>query len=133
MADCPATQTVWKIIPHFHSTSIQFTVDFYSHKLHFKVSSPQHFPANSAEPTFCSVAMGPHAEANIYFFLKKDPIPSSAMIAMNADGLEAYYKQLKNEGMTFKEDIANKEWGYRQFEITDPDGNRLQFFRFLES
>jgi uncharacterized glyoxalase superfamily protein PhnB len=77
--------------------------------------------------------MGPKAAANIYFFLKREPVPSSAMIAMSSEGLEAYYERLKEEGQVrFTEDIADKEWGYRQFEVVDPDRNRLQFFRFLD-
>ena len=56
------------------------------------------------------------------------------MIAMSKEGLEEYYGLLKRERKaTFVEDIEDKEWGYRQFEIVDEDGNRLQFFRFLES
>ena len=52
---------------------------------------------------------------------------------MSIDGLEEYYNLLKREGkVQFIEDIEDKEWGYRQFEIADEDGNRLQFFRFLE-
>lgn len=28
--------------------------------------------------------------------------------------------------------VQDQPWGYRQFAITDPDGNTLTFFRFLE-
>ena len=55
------------------------------------------------------------------------------MIAMTTEGLEEYYDVLKREGkVKFVEGIENKEWGYRQFEIVDEDGNHLQFFLFLE-
>lgn len=132
-----ATQTAWKIIPHFPSSSIRSTVQYYAEALHFKTGDPQYIRKGHSEPTFCSVAMGLKAEANIYFFLNDDNgpqlSPGKAMIAMTAEGLEDYYELLKKEGkVKFVEDIDNKEWGYRQFEIADEDGNRLQFFRFLE-
>lgn len=128
-----ATQSAWKIIPHWPSKSILSTIRFYSDVLHFTTSEPR-----SPEPTFCSVCIGANCAANIYFFLVSDGneelSKGKAMIAMSKEGLEEYYGLLKRERKaTFVEDIEDKEWGYRQFEIVDEDGNRLQFFRFLES
>jgi uncharacterized glyoxalase superfamily protein PhnB len=127
------TQSAWKIIPHFPSTSIPSTIRFYSQVLHFKTGEPQYTQKDNPEPTFCSVCIGPKADANIYFFRNDSLFPGKAMIAMSTEGLEEYYELLKKEGkVKFVEDIENKEWGYRQFEIVDEDGNHLQFFRFLE-
>jgi len=132
-----ATESAWKIIPHFPSTSIPSTIRFYTQVLHFKSSEPYYGRKGYLEPTFCSVCIGHQAAANIYFFHipEKDRAlsPAKAMISMSIDGLEEYYNLLKREGkVQFIEDIEDKEWGYRQFEIADEDGNRLQFFRFLE-
>jgi len=131
-----AIQSVRKIIPHFPSKDILQTHNFYTKVLHFKSSGPQYTVKDHPEPTFCSVAIGPHAAANIYFFLALERMgltPSTAMICMSTEGLEAYYEVLKRDGkVTFVEDIENKPWGYRQFEIEDLNGNRLQFFRFLD-
>ena len=52
---------------------------------------------------------------------------------MSTDGLEQYYNLLKKEAkVTFVDEIEDKDWGYRQFEIADEDGNHIQFFRFLD-
>jgi uncharacterized glyoxalase superfamily protein PhnB len=131
------TQSARKIIPHFPSSSIPSTVRYYTEVLHFKSGGPQYTRKDHPEPTFCSVSMGAHAAANIYFFHLPNDAPTlhpgKAMIAMSTDGLEEYYSLLKREGKVhFVEDIEDKEWGYRQFEVSDEDGNRLQFFRFLE-
>ena len=83
-----------------------------------------------------AVAMGPGAAANIYFF--RDPVcaipPGRAMIAMSKAGLEEYYETLRREGKVKKwiEEIQDKSWGYRQFEVEDEDGNTLLFFAFIE-
>jgi uncharacterized glyoxalase superfamily protein PhnB len=136
MTESTATQTAWKLIPHFPSSSIASTIRYYGEALHFKCGEPQ-YTRKENEPTFCSVAMGVNAAANIYFFrlAEKSVLgPGKAMIGMTTEGLEEYYELLKREGRAkFVEDIEDKEWGYRQFEVTDEDGNRLQFFRFLES
>lgn len=133
-----ATQSAWKIIPHFPSKSITSTIRFYKDVLHFKTGEALFTRKGASEPTFCSVYIGTKAEANIYFFClpdKKEQLSEGkAMIAMTEEGLEEYYQLLKREGkVTFVDDIEDKDWGYRQFEIVDEDGNRLQFFRFLHS
>jgi hypothetical protein len=132
-----ATQSARKIIPHFPSSSIPSTVRYYTDVLHFESGGPQYTRKDHPEPTFCSVVMGPYAAVNIYFFHLPNDAPAlhpgKAMIAMSMDGLEEYYGLLKKEGkVLWVEDIENKDWGYRQFEVSDEDGNRLQFFRFLE-
>jgi uncharacterized glyoxalase superfamily protein PhnB len=55
------------------------------------------------------------------------------MIAMSREGLEEYYELLRGEGrVRWVEGIEDKDWGYRQFEVEDLDGNSLQFFAFIE-
>ena len=136
MAGSEATQSARKLIPHWPSKSILDTISFYRDVLHFKVGAPQYLREGFAEPTFLSVCMGQHCAANIYFFRRPDgeePLPpGKAMIAMSTEGLEEYYGMLRKEGkVKFVDDIEDKPWGYRQFEIADEDGNAIQFFRFL--
>jgi uncharacterized glyoxalase superfamily protein PhnB len=131
------TNSARKIIPHFPSKSIPSTIRFYSQVLHFHVGEAQYTRGKTLHPTFCSVYAGEHANANIYFFLTSESdrklSPGNIMIAMSTDGLEEYYTLLKREGkVEFVEEIEDKEWGYRQFEIVDEDGSHIQFFRFLE-
>lgn len=146
---CPCLSSAWGIIPHFSSRSILRTVDFYTKKLHFNLggvdpsppTSPSGVPSDTEpvfEPNFCSVAIGvPAIRGNIYFF-KTDPDdkvfhPSRAMIALGTQAVDEYYETLKKAGeVEIVDEIADKPWGYRQFAIKDPDGNVVQFFRFLE-
>jgi len=131
------TQSVRGIIPHWPSKSIHDTICFYRDVLHFKVGEPLHTREDYSEPTFVSVSMGRHSEANIYFFRRPEgekPLdPGRGMIGMSTEGLEEYYELLRKEGrVKFVGDIEDKPWGYRQFEVVDGDGNCIQFFRFLE-
>lgn len=82
----------------------------------------------------CSVAAGHKAAANIYLFKTSIPFqPSAAMIAMGTSQLDEYYELLKVERkVEISMPIEDQPWGYRQFEVKDVDGNRIQFFKFLE-
>ncbi|EPS41345.1 hypothetical protein H072_4769 [Dactylellina haptotyla CBS 200.50] len=124
----------WKIIPHFPCTSVAATVKFYTESLHFTLGGvhPDDCPQEEAE--MCSVAVGKKADANIYLFRKPGPFePSAAMIAMGTNQLDKYYQLLLDEGkVEISVPIKDQPWGYRQFEIKDVDGNRIQFFKFLE-
>jgi hypothetical protein len=131
----PATLSARKLIPHWPSANIPATISYYRDTLHFLIGPPQTLREGETQPTFVAVGMGPGAAANIYFF--RDPVralsPGRAMIAMSRAGLEEYYETLREEGrVKWVEEIEDKEWGYRQFEVEDEDGNCLQFFAFIE-
>ncbi len=138
MAQAAAVQSAWKVIPHFRSRDIQVTVDFYSEQLGFTIGGV-HGSDAEGKPTFCSVYAGDKAAANIYLSkpsdaeAEKDWNVSSAWIALGTKQLDELYEQLKSNGVVqIAEEIGDKDWGYRQFAIRDPDGNRLTFFKFLE-
>jgi catechol 2,3-dioxygenase-like lactoylglutathione lyase family enzyme len=58
---------------------------------------------------------------------------SRAAIALGTDAVDEYYDLLRREGrVEIVEHVEDKPWGYRQFMVRDPDGNEIQFFRFLE-
>jgi uncharacterized glyoxalase superfamily protein PhnB len=130
MTDRALVQSAWKIIPHFRSENIQATVDFYTQVLGFTVGGI-HTDDQSDQQTFCSLGAGDKAAANIYFSTAVEQ--SSAWIALGTTELDDFYAELKSNGNAeIVEEIADKEWGYRQFTIKDTDGNRLTFFKFLE-
>lgn len=124
----------WKIIPEFASTSIARTIAFYTKTLHFIIGG-SHTPDGSTEASFCSLFKGEKAAANIYFRLcdVEGLVASKAWIAMSLKALESFWEELERRiEVKVVEKIGNKEWGYRQFIVADPDGNELTFFAFLE-
>lgn len=143
MATDTEVKSAWKIVPQFHSRDIAATVGFYTTVLGFTIGGVH--PSAPSPPTFCSVYAGDRAAANIYFFLRgggtggteeeQEPFrPSAAMIALGTQELDQFYARLAALGAAVDvvEGPEDKEWGYRQFAIRDPDGNRLTFFKFLE-
>ncbi|KPI38936.1 uncharacterized protein AB675_4563 [Cyphellophora attinorum] len=133
--------TAWGVIPHFHARSIPTSITYYTSVLHFNLGSTdisfKYDPASEPEPNMCSIYLGPGIRgANIYIF--KRPVeevlhPSTIMIALGTEAVDAYYELLVREGKAeIIKEIEDKRWGYRQFAVQDPDGNRIQFFRFLD-
>ena|SRR3569833_212925 len=137
--------SAWKIIPLFQSRDIRRAFAFYTSVLGFKgilhTAPPGEGQGADAETeaTFCSVLAGPKAAANLYLRLCRDPgtfTPSTAMIAMGNTEHEAFYEILSALARDGKEVVISKPirdepWGYREFNVTDPDGNEIIFFRFL--
>lgn len=135
MAAQKILDTAWGVIPHFPSSSVRRTVKFYTEDLHFKLGGIN--PEDADEPEMCSVYIGIGAmKGNIYLFqTQADETlrPSTAMIALGTEAVDQYHDLLKKEGrVKIVDPIKDQPWGYRQFAIEDPDGNKLQFFRFLE-
>lgn len=127
--------TAWGIIPHFTCSSVRQTVKFYTEDLHFKLGGVD--PEDAEEPNMCSVYVGVGMKSgNMYLFKvgKGEPLrQSTAMIALGTDAVDQYHDLLKQEGrVNIVDPIADRPWGYRQFTIQDIDGNKIQFFRFLE-
>ncbi|KAL2200119.1 hypothetical protein P885DRAFT_27838 [Corynascus similis CBS 632.67] len=129
MADRNHIESAWKIIPHFYSGNVRATVDYYSNVLGFTVGGVH--TDKSGLATFCSLYAGDKAAANIYF--SNAVSKSSAWIALGTTELDDFYRKLQSERLAeIVEELADKEWGYRQFTIRDVDGNTVTFFKFLE-
>jgi uncharacterized glyoxalase superfamily protein PhnB len=128
------TESAWKIIPQFPSRDIPTTIAFYTETLGFTLGGTHGDGGDG--PTFCSVYAGAKAAANIYFFKTGEQEhvgTSAAMIALGTEQLDQLFERLRSAGtVEIVEEIEDKEWGYRQFKIKDPDGNTLTFFKFLE-
>ena len=127
--------TAWGIIPHFPCRSVRATHKFYTEDLHFESGGID--PEDASEPNMCSVAIGkPAIRGNIYLFRVAEGNelhPSTAMIALGTEAVDQYHDILQTEGrVKIVEQIEDRPWGYRQFAVEDIDGNKIQFFRFLE-
>ncbi|KAF3904971.1 hypothetical protein AA313_de0200631 [Arthrobotrys entomopaga] len=130
-----------KIIPKLKCLDVRHTVSFYLNDLHFKLGG-MHTQEGDSEPYMASLFIGRHADANIYFFRADNAdqisptggvVKAELMIGLGTRQVDDYYNLLKAEGrVKIVDPIEDKPWGYRQFEIEDPDGNKIQFFRFLE-
>ena len=50
----------------------------------------------------------------------------TAMAYIQVSGVDAYYAELRARGVSLG-DLGNRAYGMRDFEVSDPNGNRLAF------
>lgn len=57
----------------------------------------------------------------------KDTNNHSLFAYVNCEGIDELYKQYEENGVKFRQEIADKPWGLREFEIETPEGHRVLF------
>lgn len=57
----------------------------------------------------------------------RDTHNHSLFAYVNCDGIDELYGQYKARGVQFRQPIANKPWGLREFEVETPEGHRILF------
>jgi catechol 2,3-dioxygenase-like lactoylglutathione lyase family enzyme len=50
----------------------------------------------------------------------------TAMAYIQVKGIDAYYSELRERGVSVS-DLGDRDYGMRDFEVIDPNGNRLAF------
>ena len=59
--------------------------------------------------------------------LAKETGNHSLFAYVNCEGIDDLYDQYQGRGVPFKQKIANKPWGLREFEVETPEGHRIIF------
>lgn len=114
----------YKIIPTLPVRDVPSSVRFYVDALGFTLGG-------QSGDGFASVFRGRAAEVNIYFRRYSEQFtPAECFVFV--DDPDVLYIEYTGRQVQVVESPQDKEWGYRQFTIADPDGHRLHLFRFLE-
>lgn len=126
--------SAWKGIPQWWSRDIKKTTHFYREQLGFKLEG---LTPDEENPRFASMSCGPKVAVNIYFHLwdesKGSFHPSEIYIAVGTTQLDQMWERLNaDEKVEIVNPVKDTPWGFRQFTIRDPDGNKVTFFKFLE-
>lgn len=50
---------------------------------------------------------------------------------ISCDDIDRLYEELKSKGVTIRDEIGDRPWGFREFETEDPDGNRFTFYKHI--
>lgn len=53
---------------------------------------------------------------------------SAGSLAIEVHDVEAVYALIRDRGLEISEELVLEEWGHHRFSISDPDGNRIEFF-----
>ncbi len=113
------------VAPVFPVTNLAKALDHYVNTLRFTVKFE--WADADGEPTRYAILENGRCE--LHLSRGSDPQPTSAYIFV--DRVSAYYSTVRERGAVISCDIEDQPWQMREFEVTDPDGNRLVFGEHL--
>ena len=109
------------IAPVFAVADIKRTKDYYTDKLGFDIDFE--WADHEGDPIrYISVGKN---DRHLHF--SQSGNPHKAMAYFFIDDVENYYKAVKESGADVTKDLKDWPWEMREFEVADPDGNRLIF------
>lgn len=101
-----------------HVTDMPTALAYYRDKLGFTVTFGWEDP-----PRYVCLCLGDCAiHLNSYV-----PPPAPSHVAIFCKGIDALYDQLATRGVAMTEPIGDRDYGMRDFAVTDSDGHRLVF------
>ncbi len=121
-------QTAFKlevVAPVFPVTDMSKSLRFYTDQLLFKVGFE--WSDNDQEPPRYSILQ----QGNTELHLTLTTEARATVAYFFVDNVEGYYEAVKAKGANITEEITDYPWDMREFEVTDPDGNRVIFGEHL--
>lgn len=113
-----------KIIPVLPVRDVAASVRFYVDTLGFTLGG-------QTGEGFASVFRGRAAAVNIYLRRRQERFTPAECFVFVEDP-DALHGEYTRRRVRIVEPPEDKEWGYRQFTIADPDGHHLHMFCFVE-
>jgi uncharacterized glyoxalase superfamily protein PhnB len=107
-----------RIAPELPALSIKAALDFYEHKLGFRVA---------AQMPGGEYAIVERNGIAIHLFLDVARKHSPAGLHIFTNELEGLRDEFLERGARLSQDIARKPWGTRDFRLRDEYGNELKF------
>ena len=107
-------------------SDVSVSIDFYVRKLGFDLTFKWQEP-----PTYAVVKSG---DIGIHLSLKSDNYQvgqEHVSIALFAHDVNAVYQQCLKNGMTIHTEIGDRDYGMRDFDVTDPDGHIISISQEL--
>ncbi len=109
------------VAPVFVVDHVARSCGYYTDKLFFSVG----FLWSETEGAPPNYAVLEHGTGALHLTTGR---PAGAAIAyVLVDGVDRFYVRVKTAGAHITHEIANQPWDMREFEVKDPDGNRLIF------
>lgn len=109
----------------FHTMKYAETVKFYRDSLKFPVVHTWNRGFNDSGYLF-------QAASGLIVVLQSatkqiEPL-KEAVILIQVEDLDLYYRELVEQKITITQEIIKREWGHRDFKISDPNGLVLGFY-----
>jgi uncharacterized glyoxalase superfamily protein PhnB len=107
-----------RIAPELPATNLSETIEYYEQRLGFEVT--MRMPGGD-------YAIVERDSIALHLFEDAARVHSRAGLHIFTPDLDELHAELKARGAHFKQEIAVKPWGNREFRIVDQSGNELKF------
>lgn len=114
------------VAPVFAVADIKKSIAYYAERLGFRTG----FEWSDAEDDPVRYAIMIKDDTELH--LTQSDVPRKSIAYFFLSGVEEYYCIVKNGDAIITQDIADYPWEMREFEVEDPDGNRLIFGEHLD-
>jgi len=109
------------VAPVFPVADIKASHAYYTGALLFRTGFE--WADSDAEPVRYLIVINGDCELHLTASAQTRPTYAYFFVA----NVEAYFGAVKAAGATITEELSDQPWGMREFEVSDPDGNRLLF------
>jgi catechol 2,3-dioxygenase-like lactoylglutathione lyase family enzyme len=113
------------VAPVFPVTDIKRSTTYFTEKLQFTVGFEW---ADSADEPL-SYAILQQDNTELHLTLAK--APNSVVAYFFVNNVQRYYQEVKAKGADITHELGDQPWEMREFEVSDPDGNRIIFGEHL--
>jgi catechol 2,3-dioxygenase-like lactoylglutathione lyase family enzyme len=112
-----------RIHPGLAVSDVPAAVEFYTDRLGF---SPG-FAWGGEPPTFAGVNLG---DVQVFLF-QGTPTPAGASVSFVVGDADELYAFHRDAGVEVVEEIADRDYGLRDYSVRGPDGHRLSFGHYI--
>jgi catechol 2,3-dioxygenase-like lactoylglutathione lyase family enzyme len=106
------------ITPRIPVADAGLALEFYQHRLGFELGWKWGEPVSHANVCRDSISLD--------LIVVPAGKRGTAMAYVQVSGVDAYYAELRARGVPLG-DVGDRPYGMRDFEVVDPDGNRIAF------
>ncbi len=113
------------VAPVFPVTDVKRSLEYYVEQLSFTIAFQ--WADRPEDPVRYAILQNGNCELHLSH--SKDPVRTTAYVFV--DGVSAFYEAVKVRSPNLTCEIEDQPWEMREFEVADPDGNRLIFGEHL--
>lgn len=123
-----------ELTPVLETVNMQETIKYYTEVLGFNIDFT--YPSDD-NPLHVGFSIGGHPDdtnvKKVHFHLSKsdDQKDSGGWLFINVNEVDEIYTFMQSQKAKISVEIDDFPWGYREFEIEDPNGNKFRFTKNL--
>ncbi len=116
------------VAPEFFVRDFDASLRFYRERLGFRIVREEPgFAVIARDDAYVLLAMADETAPGVREWLASGPRGVGMNTRIMLDGIDELYQSVSSDGVTVVQEIGDREYGLRDFMISDPDGFLLRF------